>query len=103
MVGLAACGGGGGGAKKSISGNTIDTVQAAALLIQMKADGCKSLHIWNSKTTYSAGLAKDVTLEAPKTGLKIEGNDGYDIKAANYRALAANIHSDCFLSTGEIE
>jgi branched-chain amino acid transport system substrate-binding protein len=81
----------------------IDTVQAAALLIQMKADGCKSLHIWNSKTTYSAGLAKDVQLEAGKAGIKVEGNDGYDIKAANYRSLAANIHSDCFLSTGEIE
>jgi branched-chain amino acid transport system substrate-binding protein len=81
----------------------IDSVQAAALLITMKQDGCKSVHIWNSKTTYSAGLAKDVVLEAPKSGLKIEGNNGYDPKAANYRQLAANVHSDCFLSTGEIE
>src|SRR3954453_2281927 len=81
----------------------IDSVQAAALLITLKQDGCKSVHIWNSKTTYSAGLAKDVVLEAPKSGLKIEGNNGYDPKAANYRQLAANVHSDCFVSTGEIE
>jgi branched-chain amino acid transport system substrate-binding protein len=81
----------------------IDTVQAAALLITMKQDGCKSVHIWNSKTAYSAGLATNVVNEAKKTGIKIEGNDGYDIKAANYRSLAANVHSDCFLNTGEAE
>jgi branched-chain amino acid transport system substrate-binding protein len=81
----------------------IDTVQAAALVLTMKADGCKSVHIWNSKTTYSAGLARNVVAAAPKQGIKVEGNDGYDPKAANQRSLAANVHSDCFLSTGEIE
>ena len=81
----------------------IDTVQAAALLLTFKAEGCKSVHIWNSKSTYSAGLAKDIVLEAPKAGVKIEGNDGYDPKAANYRSLAGNIHADCFVNTGEIE
>jgi branched-chain amino acid transport system substrate-binding protein len=69
----------------------------------MKADGCKSVHIWNSKTAYSAGLATNLVNEAKKTGIKVEGNDGYDPKAANYRSLAANVHSDCFLSTGELE
>ena len=81
----------------------IDTVQAAALLLQMKADGCTSVHVWNSKTTYSAGLARDIQIEAPKTGIKVEGNDGYDPKAANYRSLAAKVKADCFLNTGEIE
>jgi branched-chain amino acid transport system substrate-binding protein len=81
----------------------IDTVQAAALLSTMKQDGCKSVHIWNSKTTYSAGLAKDVVQEAPKAGIKVEGNDGYDPAAANYKTLAANVKADCFLSTGETE
>jgi len=81
----------------------IDTVQAAALVLQMKADGCKSVHVWNSKSTYSAGLAKNIVTAAPKQGIKVEGNDGYDPKAANYRSLAANVHSDCFVSTGEIE
>src|SRR4051812_44847729 len=59
----------------------IDTVQAAALLLEMKKDKCKSLHIWNSKSTYSAGLARNVVSEAPKAGIKIEGNDGYDPQA----------------------
>jgi branched-chain amino acid transport system substrate-binding protein len=81
----------------------IDTVQAAALLLSMKADGCKSVHIWNSKSTYSAGLAKNLVNEAPKAGIKVEGNDGYDPQASNYRSLAANVKADCFVSTGEIE
>jgi branched-chain amino acid transport system substrate-binding protein len=81
----------------------IDTVQAAALVLTMKADSCKSVHIWNSKSTYSAGLAKNLVAAATKQGIKVEGNDGYDPKAANYRSLAANVHSDCFVSTGEIE
>src|SRR4051794_20261014 len=81
----------------------IDTVQAAALLLEMKKDGCKTVHVWNSKSTYSAGLAKNFVNEAPKAGIKIEGNDGYDPQASNYRSLAANVKADCFLSTGEIE
>jgi len=81
----------------------IDSVQAAALLLQMKADGCKSAHIWNSKSTYSAGLARNIVDESKKAGISIEGNDAYDPQAANYRSLAANVKSDCFVSTGEIE
>ncbi|MEA2449360.1 MAG: branched-chain amino acid transport system substrate-binding protein [Thermoleophilaceae bacterium] len=81
----------------------IDTVQAAALLLEMKKDSCKSLHIWNSKSTYSAGLARNVVDEAKKAKIAIEGNDVYDPQASNYRSLAANVKSDCFLSTGEIE
>jgi branched-chain amino acid transport system substrate-binding protein len=81
----------------------IDTVQAAALLLQMKSDGCKAVTVWNSKSTYSAGLATNVQQESSKAGIKVAGNVGYDPKAANYRSLAANVNTDCFLSTGEIE
>jgi branched-chain amino acid transport system substrate-binding protein len=80
-----------------------DTIQAAALVSAAKQAGCKSARVWNSKTTYSAGLARNVQLVAPKQGLKIEGNDGIDPKAANYRSLAAKIKADCFIYTGEIE
>jgi branched-chain amino acid transport system substrate-binding protein len=81
----------------------IDTVQAAALLLAMKQDGCKGFTVWNSKTTYSAGLAKDLVQEAPKTGIKVGGNVGYDPAASNYRSLAGNVKTDCFVTTGEIE
>jgi branched-chain amino acid transport system substrate-binding protein len=81
----------------------IDTIQAAALVTSAKQAGCKSVHVWNSKTTYSTGLARNVVMTAPKAGLKVEGNDGIDPKAANYRSLAAQIKADCFIYTGEIE
>src|SRR3954468_17616939 len=80
-----------------------DTVQGAALAQSTKDAGCKSIHIWNSKTTYSAGLAKNVVLSAGKVGVKVEGNDGIDPKAPNYRSLAQKIKSDCFVCAGEIE
>src|SRR5439155_1037964 len=33
-----------------------DTIQAAAMVTAAKQDGCSSIHVFNSKTTYSAGL-----------------------------------------------
>jgi branched-chain amino acid transport system substrate-binding protein len=80
-----------------------DTIQGAALAQAVKDAGCKSIHIWNSKTTYSSGLAKNLELSAKKVAIPVEGNDGVDPKAPNYRSLASNIHSDCFVWTGEIE
>ena len=80
-----------------------DTIQGAALALTAQQQGCKSVHIWNSKTTYSAGLARNVSLSAEKLGLEVQGNDGIDPKAPNYRSLAANVKADCFVLTGEIE
>jgi branched-chain amino acid transport system substrate-binding protein len=80
-----------------------DNIQGAALATAAKADGCKSIEIWNSKTTYSTGLARNLQQSAAKLGLKVEGNVGIDPKAANYRSQAAAIKSDCFVFTGEIE
>jgi branched-chain amino acid transport system substrate-binding protein len=80
-----------------------DTIQAAALVSAAKEAGCKSVTVWNSKTTYSAGLARNVVMVGPKQGVKVDSNDGIDPKAANYRSLAAKIKSDCFIYTGEIE
>jgi branched-chain amino acid transport system substrate-binding protein len=80
-----------------------DTIQAAALVSAAKEAGCTSITVWNSKTTYSAGLARNVVMVAPKAGLKVDGDEGIDPKAANYRSLAADIKSDCFIFTGEIE
>jgi branched-chain amino acid transport system substrate-binding protein len=80
-----------------------DIIQGAALATAAKNDGCKSIMIWNSKTTYSTGLARNLQQAAAKNGLKVEGNVGIDPKAANYRSQAAAIKSDCFVFTGEIE
>ena len=77
-----------------------DTIQGAALATVMKEDGCKSVHIFNDKTTYGAGLARNVSVSAKEKGLKVEGNDGTDKNASNYRSLAAKIKADCFLGSG---
>jgi branched-chain amino acid transport system substrate-binding protein len=66
----------------------------------MKEDGCNSVHIFNDKTTYGAGLAKNVESAAKKVGLTVEGNDGTDKNSANYRSLAAKIKADCFVGSG---
>jgi branched-chain amino acid transport system substrate-binding protein len=78
----------------------IDTVQGAALIATMKEDGCKSLHIFNDKTTYGAGLARNIELAAKEQGLTVEGNDGTDKNAPNYRSLAAKVKADCFAGSG---
>jgi branched-chain amino acid transport system substrate-binding protein len=77
-----------------------DTIQGAALATIMKEDGCKSVHILNDKTTYGAGLAKNVELAAKNVGLTVEGDDGTDKNSPNYRSLATKIHADCFVGSG---
>jgi branched-chain amino acid transport system substrate-binding protein len=77
-----------------------DTIQGAALATIMKEDGCKSVHIFNDKTTYGAGLAKNVELAAKNVGLTVEGDDGTDKNSPNYRSLAAKIKADCFVGSG---
>ncbi len=77
-----------------------DTIQGAALATIMKEDGCKSVHIFNDKTTYGAGLARNVESAAKAIGLTVEGNDGTDKTSANYRSLADQIKADCFVGSG---
>jgi branched-chain amino acid transport system substrate-binding protein len=77
-----------------------DDIQGAALVSTMKEDGCKSVHIFNDKTTYGAGLGKTIEASAKEQGLKVEGNDGTDKNAPNYRSLAAKVKADCFVGSG---
>ncbi len=77
-----------------------DTIQGAALATTMKEDGCKSVHIFNDKTTYGAGLARNVQGAAEKQGIRVTGNDGTDKNAPNYRSLATRINADCFVGSG---
>jgi branched-chain amino acid transport system substrate-binding protein len=77
-----------------------DDIQGAALVTIMKEDGCQSFHMFNDKTTYGAGLARNIELSAEKQGLKLTGNDGTDRNAPNYRSLAAKVDADCFVGSG---
>jgi branched-chain amino acid transport system substrate-binding protein len=77
-----------------------DDIQGAALATTMKEDGCKSVHIFNDKTTYGAGLARNIEIAAKEIGLEVAGNDGTDKNAPNYRSQAAKIQADCFVGSG---
>jgi len=80
-----------------------DTVQADAMVSVMKAQGCTSFHNFNSKTTYSAGLGRNLGLSAKKQGLKFSGDDSYDPNAPNYRSLVSKLKDDCVSTSGESE
>jgi len=80
-----------------------DTIQATALLTQMKADGCKKVALANDKDTYGQGLGKLVELKAPDVGVTLTKNIGIDKTASNYRPVASQFKAegaDCFLFAG---
>src|SRR5947209_669134 len=80
-----------------------DKIQAAALLTQMKQDGCKKVAVANDTETYGAGLARIFVSDAKAGGVTVTGNDPIDKTASNYRGLASKIKSkgaDCFLFSG---
>jgi branched-chain amino acid transport system substrate-binding protein len=80
-----------------------DTIQAAALITQMKDDGCKKIAVANDKDTYGAGLGRLVEITAEDQGITLAGNEGIDPQASNYRGYAQGLardKADCFLFTG---
>jgi len=77
-----------------------DKIQGAALVATMKEDGCKTFTLWNDKSTYGAGLARNIKLSAEAAGLTVENEQGTDKNAPNYRSIASKIKSDCFLFAG---
>jgi len=80
-----------------------DTIQGAALVTTMKADGCTKAFVANDKEVFGAGLSRNIELAAKAQGLALAGTDGIDVKAANYRSLAARARSegvDCFAFAG---
>ncbi|MGI8629553.1 MAG: branched-chain amino acid ABC transporter substrate-binding protein [Solirubrobacteraceae bacterium] len=80
-----------------------DTVQAAAGLQTMKADGCTKIAVANDKEAYGAGLAALLELEKAKYGLTITSNTGIDPTSPNFRSYAQTIKAqgaDCFYFSG---
>jgi branched-chain amino acid transport system substrate-binding protein len=77
-----------------------DSVQGPALVTAMKDDGCRSVSILNDKEVYGKGLAGQVEKAARENGLQVQGNEGIDIKAPNYRSQAEGIQADCFFFGG---
>ncbi len=69
----------------------IDTIQGAAQAQYMKDEGVKSVYILNDQEVYGLGVAANTKSAVEKLGIKVAGEDGWDGKAANYRALASKI------------
>src|SRR5215213_9761682 len=69
----------------------IDIIQGAAQAQYMKDEGVTSVYILDDAEVYGKGVAKNTQSAAEKLGIKIAGNDSWDGKAANYRALADKI------------
>jgi branched-chain amino acid transport system substrate-binding protein len=80
-----------------------DKIQSAALIAQMKQDGCKKVAVANDKETYGGGLARIFVQQSKDQGLTVTGNDAIDKSASNYRAYASKVKAagaDCFLFSG---
>jgi branched-chain amino acid transport system substrate-binding protein len=75
-----------------------DHVDAQAQVTYQKELGCTTLYVLNDQEVYGEGVAGLVAASAPKLGIQVLGNDGLDIKAPNFRAVAQKIESsgaDC--------
>ena len=77
-----------------------DKIQGAALATIMKEDGCKTVDIWNDKTTYGAGLATNVELSVKQQGMTVGNKAGTDRNSPNYKSAASNAKGDCFIWGG---
>jgi branched-chain amino acid transport system substrate-binding protein len=81
----------------------IDSIQAAADLMAMKAAGCTKVAVANDKEAYGAGLATLLGLEKGFYGVTITSNTGIDPTSPNFRSYASTIKgqgADCFFFAG---
>jgi branched-chain amino acid transport system substrate-binding protein len=75
-----------------------DHVDAQAQVAYQKELGCQRLYVLNDQETYGRGVADLVAASAPGMGIEVLSNDGLDIKAPNFRAVAQKIKeagADC--------
>jgi len=77
-----------------------DNIQGAAVATVMQQDGCKTVDVWNDKTTYGAGVARNVEIAMKTHNLAIGSKQGTDKSAANYRSAAQGLKGDCFFWGG---
>src|SRR5204862_7478517 len=65
-----------------------DKIQGAALVATMQGDGCKTATLWDDKSTYGSGLARNIEQSAKAKGLTAENRQGTDKNSPNYRSIA---------------
>jgi len=69
----------------------IDNIQGKVQANYMKDEGVTKLYVLDDKEVYGQGVANFTGEAAKKAGIEVVGTDGWDGKAANYRALASKI------------
>jgi branched-chain amino acid transport system substrate-binding protein len=69
----------------------IDTIQGAAQAQWMSDEGVQSVYILDDAEVYGKGVAANTKTAAEELGIQIAGEDSWDGKASNYRALASKI------------
>ncbi len=69
-----------------------DDLQGVAAAKWAKKLGAKSVFVLHDRELYGKGVADIFKAHAEKIGLKVAGYEGIDVKAANYRSLAAKIN-----------
>ena len=80
-----------------------DSIQSAALITQMKTDGCTKVAVANDKEVYGAGLATLLQLKGKALGVDVVSNTPIQKDAPNFRSYAQKIKgegADCFIFSG---
>ena len=71
----------------------VDIIQGAAQAQYMKDEGVTSVYLLDDTQVYGKGVLANTKTPAEEQGIEIAGEDSWDGKASNYRALAAKIKS----------
>jgi branched-chain amino acid transport system substrate-binding protein len=71
----------------------IDTIQGKAQAQYMKDEGVTSVYILDDNEVYGKGVAANTKAAVEDIGIEVAGEDSWDGKAANFRALASKIAS----------
>jgi branched-chain amino acid transport system substrate-binding protein len=68
-----------------------DDLQGAVLANLMVSLGIKSIYILDDQEVYGKGVADSVNIAATAAGIKVVAQEGFDPKAADYKALMTKI------------
>jgi branched-chain amino acid transport system substrate-binding protein len=68
-----------------------DDFQGAVAVNFLVSEGIKSIYIVNDQEVYGKGIADSVEQAATAAGIKVIANEGFDPKAADYKALMTKI------------
>lgn len=70
-----------------------DDLQGPVIAKFMASQGIQSVYILHDGEVYGANLGESVARAAEKTGIRVIGNEAYDLKAADYAALMKKIQT----------